>query len=292
MDLYGGDPRMRCAAKGRPPPMGTPGASLVAAATAEHTAVAALLGEALGAVEEATRLREKIAEQRRRARERSEETEASTTAASRADAERLWHERAELEAKLAQQVRQIHALEGTGNDLSEKRTTQSARARKMHHCLLKATANTQAQAPLGATSDGFASASRMDRSLFSSLPSPRKAAPARSTLSMAEHFPELREMHGMAKQYTSRMMEIEDQLSRAYVDKEHIEAEIAQRRHAAAITEALHRARLDALGRHDGGSATPPQQSSSQLLPDGSLDVAILGGEHYPFPASADGEEF
>mmetsp|Transcript_14427 Transcript_14427/g.36965 ORF Transcript_14427/g.36965 Transcript_14427/m.36965 type:complete len:209 (+) Transcript_14427:73-699(+) len=188
--------------------------------------------ETMLAVHEAEKVRNQVHELRRVAGQRRADRALKVTEAARMTAEKLWGERAELEVGLAEQLRIIHKLEGQSQDFSEKSSRQRQRAGALHKHIKAAEA------------DAIASGAHV----------------------RGDHKPldmvELRDMNEGARRYKEQAQDLEKQMQQAYHKKDVLEVEIVNRRHAAAITEHLHRARMELLPE-----VLDPQAESDDEMP-------------------------
>lgn len=172
--------------------------------------VGALVRDADDAVGEAEKLRAQIFQQQQQRRRNRMELDHDVSETVRLDAERLAYEREGLEAQLAENMRQLHTLELTAMDHNHV-----TRERKKY-------------------AKGVAMQLRKLREVD---PSDTDAANVENKGIRA-----LKDVH---RQLEVEKHGIEDELQRLYNLKERTETEIANRRQALAIDEALLRARYE-----------------------------------------------
>lgn len=206
--------------------------SLPAVSAATHN-VGALVREADNVVAEAERLRSQIFKQQQESRRARMELEHDVSETVRMDTERLAYEREGLEVQLAEHMRQLHSLEQKGMEHS-----QATRERKQYARGVAAQLRKLMEVDLNDTES---------RSLGDEG---------------------MKALKGMHRQLEVEKRGIEDELQRAYNLKERTEMEIADRRQALAINEALLRARYER-------QMVPSEfDEPSSLLDDGQLNQA------------------
>lgn len=163
-----------------------------------------LARQAFEAVEEAARVRSQVMAQQHLGHQRRSALQARVTEAIRAEAERLWGERAALEAEFVESMRRVHDLEVSGMTISQQRCKMRVRA------------------------------AHLDRVL--------------KHIEQADLGDEVRELRGVGRHYDAKAQSVEETLLEAHREKDDIESNIMRRRHSAALTEALYRARVERAG--------------------------------------------
>lgn len=148
----------------------------------------------------------RVAEQRRLGHERRSNLEAEVTELVVTDADRLRSEEEKLEIQLAACVRQIHDLEMSNMDLGDQRRAARQRSQFLSRSLQKSEDVSE---------------------------------------DTSKYLGDVNELLGMGKKLENKVQGIEGDLRHAYKQKDRIEAELSRHRHAAAITEALHRSRAE-----------------------------------------------
>jgi len=178
-------------------------------ASAQQT-IGALVRDAEDAVAEAEKLRAQIFNQQQENRRARMELEHDVSEVVRLDAERLAYEREGLEAQLAENMRQLHTLEQASMNHSHVSRERKKYARSVAEQLrrLKDTDVTDTDAAK-VCNEGISA---------------------------------LKDVH---RQMEVEKQSIEEELQQAYILKERTEIEIADRRQALAINEALLRARYE-----------------------------------------------
>jgi len=186
------------------------GQSSLPAVSAATQTVGALVREADDVVAEAEKLRAHIFKQQNQSRRSRMELEYAVSETVRMDTERLAYEREGLEVQLAEHMRQLHTLEQKGMEHSHTTRERKQYARGVAAQLRKL----------------------MEVDLADS-----------ESRNLGDEG--MKALKGMHRQLEVEKRGIEDELQRAYYLKERTEMEIADRRQALAINEALLRARYE-----------------------------------------------
>jgi len=204
------------------------------AIAAAPQSIAALVRDANDAADDAERLREDIFVSQQQSRRRRMELQQDVSEAVRLDVERSAHEKENLEAQLADIVRNLHTLEQSVVDHNAVTREQKKHARAVASQLRR----------LGELDVGDTDAVDIQ----------------------GDGMKALRDVH---RQLGVQRQGMDDELQRAYQLKERAEADIGDRRQAAAINEALLRA------CHDGLMALPVFDDLASTIQDSQVTQGI-----------------
>lgn len=203
--------------------------------------IGSLIMNADDAIREAEILRAQIFRKQQQSRRDRMHLEHDVSETIRMDAERLAHEREQLEAELAENMRQLHSLEVAGMEHSTHSREKKKHAKDVA-CQLRKLRDVDAH-----DDDAHDVANEG-----------------------------IRVLSGVHRQLEAEAQGIEEQQRRAYEEKERTEADIADRRQALAINEVLLRARYERqmlLPELDEPSSSPDEPQMSML---GEAQVLVL----------------
>merc|ERR1711971_629124 len=179
------------------------GASTLQSVSSGPLNIGTLVRDAEDIVSESERLRAEIFKQQQQSRQRRYEFDLEVSDAIRADTERLMREKEVLETELAEELRDLHTLESTCMDHNHVARHQRQHARTV--------ANQLRRLREGDVTDNDAA------------------------IVEGEGVKCLKDMHRVLD---AQRQGIDDEIQRAYVQKERTETHIVERRHAASINEA------------------------------------------------------
>ncbi|CAK0860416.1 unnamed protein product [Prorocentrum cordatum] len=251
-----------------------------AAAKRADGGVQALLAEAEGAVREARATNERVLEQRQLAQEQRALEALAITEAAEDDVERLVQEREGLELELAEHLKKVRDLEVGSLVMGDYMVGAQRRANDLERLLRRGHPTRMrhdwSPVEIEEQDDSFDAGGEAGLDVGSGACSPRSAAAprppgsaagrprrppapsvggstARRASALQGSFQDIQDELRAVKDHPRRIAEdtedLEEQLQQAYRERRRLETAVADRRHAAAITETLAHLRREAAGR-------------------------------------------